>query len=50
MVFFVHFLQAYEVVKFLMIKLYITVSDLIHSNEHTKYANCGLDKNFWIFC
>ena len=30
-----------------MIKLYFGVSDGIHVNEHTKHANCGLDRNFW---
>ena len=30
-----------------MIKLlYLDVSDVIPTNKHTKYANCGLDVNF----
>ena len=32
-----------------MIKLYLEVSYVIHANEHTKYADCGLPVNFWIF-
>ena len=28
-----------------MIKLYLDVSDVIHVNEHTKYANCSLHVN-----
>ena len=24
-----------------MIKLHFDVSDVMHTNEHTKYANCG---------
>ena len=32
-----------------MTKLYLGVSDIIHTKEHTKYANCGLAINFWIF-
>ena len=46
---FVHFLQTYEVAKFWMMKLYLDVSDIIHVKKHTKYANCGLPANFWIF-
>ena len=44
-----HFSRAYEVAKFWMIKLYVNVSDVIHANDHTKYANCGLPVNFWTF-
>ena len=32
-----------------MIKLHLDVSDVIHVNKHTKYANCGLPVNFWGF-
>ena len=32
-----------------MIKLYLGVSDVIHANEQTKYANCDLHVNFWNF-
>ena len=32
-----------------MIKLYIEVSDVIHANGHTKYANCTLHVNCWNF-
>ena len=32
-----------------MIKLCLYVSDVIHANEQTKYANCGLHVNFWNF-
>ena len=28
---------------------WLNVSSVIHTNEHTKYANCGLDVNFWNF-
>ena len=41
-----HFSQTYEVKKFCIIKLYLNVSDVIHTNRHTKYANCGLHVNF----
>ena len=46
---FVHFLRAYEAVKFRIIKLYLDVNDVIHANEHPNYANCGLPVSFWIF-
>ena len=46
---FVHFSLTFEIAKFWMIKLYLDVSDVIHTNEHTKYANCDFYKNFWIF-
>ena len=46
---FEHFLQTNEVAQFLMIKLRLDVSDVIHKSEHTKYENCGLHVNFWIF-
>ena len=32
-----------------MIKLCLDVKDVIHANEHTKYANSGLHVNFWKF-
>ena len=32
-----------------MIRLYLDVSDVIHANEHTKYYNCELLVNCWIF-
>ena len=32
-----------------MIKLCLYISDVIHANEQTKYANCGLHVNFWNF-
>ena len=44
-----HFSRTYEVGKIWMIKLYLLVSDVIHANEHTKYANCGLHANLWNF-
>ena len=31
------------------IKLYLSVSDVMHANEQTKYVNCGLHINFWNF-
>ena len=46
---FYHFLRAYEVGEIWMIKLYLHTSDVIHANEHTKYANCGLHGNFYNF-
>ena len=45
--FYPFFSQTYEVAK--LTKLYLDVSDIIHKNEHTKYAKCGLPVNFWIF-
>ena len=44
-----HFSWTYEVAMFWMIKLYLNEIDVIHANEHTKHANCGLHVNFWIF-
>ena len=44
-----HFSKIGEVAKFLMIKLYLQVSDVMHTNEQTEYVNCGLHANFWIF-
>ena len=32
-----------------MIKLCLYVSNVIHVNEHTEYANCGLHVNFLKF-
>ena len=32
-----------------MIKLCLDVSDVTHTNKHTKHANCGLHVNFWNF-
>ena len=32
-----------------MVNLYLDSSDVIHADEHTKYFNCGLPVNFWIF-
>ena len=46
---FVYFLRTYEVPKFWMIKNYLDISDVIHANEHSKYAYYGLNVNFWIF-
>ena len=43
------FSQTYEVAKFVMIKSYLNVSDVIHANKHKKYATCGLHVNFWNF-
>ena len=49
---FVHLSWAYEVAKFWVFKLHLDVSDIIHANEQTKPANCGLYVNFWrmLFC
>ena len=49
---FVHLSWAYEVAKFWVVKRYLDVSDVIHANEQTKPANCGLHVNFWrmLFC
>ena len=44
-----HFLRSYQVKKFWMIKLYLDLSDVIHANKHTRYANCGLHINVWNF-
>ena len=41
-----HFSRTYEVGKFLMVKLYLNVSEIRHANEHKSYANCGLHVNF----
>ena len=41
-----HFLGTYEVAKFSMTELYLDVSDVIQTNEHTKHDNCGLHVNF----
>lgn len=46
---FVHFSWTYGVAKFWVIKLYLNVSDVIHTSKHKKYANCGLSVNFWGF-
>ena len=46
---FVHFSRNCEVAKFSVIKLCLDVSNAIHANEHTKYANCGLPLIFGIF-
>ena len=43
------FLRTYEVSKFWMINLYLNLSDIMHTNEHKKHANCGLHVNFWNF-
>ena len=32
---------------FWMIKFCLDVSDVIHANEHTEFANSGLHTNFW---
>ena len=32
-----------------MIRLRLDVSDVVHMNEHTKYANCSLHENFLNF-
>ena len=32
-----------------MIRLCLIISDVIHTNEHTQYANCSLLVNVWIF-
>ena len=45
-----NFSRTYEVAKFSMIQLCIDLSDVMHANEHEKYANCGLHVNFWNFC
>ena len=39
---FYHFLQTSQVTKFWTIKLYLYVNDVIHTNDQTKFANCGL--------
>ena len=39
-------LVAYEKNK---CKLYLDITNVIHANECTKYANCDLHVNFWIF-
>ena len=44
-----HSLQTYEVAKFWMIKLCLDVSNVIHANEHTKNANCGLRVSLWTY-
>ena len=50
--FFLHFFKfygwkTYEVAKLWMIKLYLVVSDIIHTNELTQYANNDFHINFW---
>ena len=42
-----HFTWTYEVAKLWMIKLYLVVSDIIHTNELTQYANNDFHINFW---
>ena len=42
-----HFSWTYEVKKVWMNKLHFDVSDIIHSNKHTKYANCDLHFLRW---
>ena len=41
-----HFSPTYEIRKFLMIKLCIGVSDVIHANERTLTLNYSLHVNF----
>ena len=48
MVFLSIFDELNEVAKFWMINLYLDVSNVIHANEHTKYTNCDLPRNFRI--
>ena len=36
-----HFSQVYQVLKFLMIKMYLDVKDIMHPNEPRKHASCG---------
>ena len=43
------FNHFYELVKSLTIKLYHWVSDVIRTNEQTKYVTCDLNVNFWNF-
>lgn len=40
------FSWTYKVMKFQMIKLYLDISNTIHTNEHTKHANSGSHVNF----
>ena len=42
-----HFTWTFEVAKLWMIKLYLVVSDIIHTNELTQYANNDFHINFW---
>ena len=49
MVFSIIFQEVMKLLSFEWNKLYFGVSDGIHVNEHTKHANCGLDRNFWNF-
>ena len=43
-----YFLRSYEAAKFRVIfELYLDVSGVILANDHTQYANSGLDVNFW---
>ena len=44
-----HFSWTYKVAKFWMIKLYLNISVVIQTNQHTKHANCDLNVNFWDF-
>ena len=48
-VIFDYFSRTYDVEKFWIIKLHPDVSDIIQAIEQSKYANCGLPVNFWIF-
>ena len=40
--FFKYFSRTYEATKFWIIELCLDVSDVIHTNKHTQYANSGL--------
>ena len=46
---FEHFCGTYEAAVLLMIKPYLDISDFIGANEHTKYANWGLNVNLEFF-
>ena len=42
-----YLLWTYKVVKFWLVKLWLSVSDVIHANEHTECDNCGLESFGW---
>ena len=41
-----HFSRTWEVARFLTIKLYLYVSNVLRENEQTKYANCDSHVDF----
>ena len=44
---FEHFSRTYEVRKFEIIKLCLSVSDVFHDNQRLQHANSGLHVSFW---